>query len=58
MMELPCNIIFSLFFVQIKEEDLLHSTHVGEAIKILQEVGHNTYDPEAFLKVILPSQTA
>jgi len=58
MIELLYNIIFSLFSVQIKEEDLLRSTHVGEAIKVLQEVGHNTYDPEEFLKVILPSQTA
>lgn len=47
------NILFrvALAFFMIKEEDLLRSTHVGEAIKVLQEVGHNTYDPEEFLKV-------
>jgi hypothetical protein len=37
--------------VQIKEEDLLRAKHVGDAIKILQEVGHKAYDPEEFLKV-------
>lgn len=47
------NILFrvALAFFMIKEEDLLRAKHVGDAIKILQEVGHKAYDPEEFLKV-------
>lgn len=47
------NILFrvALAFFMIKEEELLRTKHVGDAIKVLQEVGHSAYDPEEFLKV-------
>jgi len=53
MIELLPNKILSLFFMHVKQGDLLHSKYIGEAIKVLLEVGLDTYDLEEFLKIIL-----
>lgn len=44
-------LVIPLMGIQIKEEELLKTRHVGEAIRLLQEATHNAYDPEELLRV-------
>lgn len=37
--------------MQMKEEELIHSHHVGDVINILQKTTHHLFDPDELLTV-------